>query len=316
MFTFCPHCATVFAVKADHLHAAGGQVRCGHCKQQYSVVNYLFEEITAAQDAATAHKATGGQVEVPDAKTREVERLVRKMEAGPRIHQASGSQAEVSEADSLQVERLVRKMEAAPRVHQASRSQAEVSETDSLEVERLVQKMDTVPPESLSLPGGWQERRFAWHDVISGIGVGLLILLLGIQWLYFNRTELANDTVWRPTMERFCDFLDCNLPLRTDHVRVELLERDVRKHPHVDNALLVNVTLVNHADHTQPFPVFSLSFSDISGNPVAMRHFRPDEYLGETTDIKAGMTPESRVQAVLEIEDPGEDAISFQIDFL
>jgi len=255
MFTFCPACATVFAVKADHLHAAGGRVRCGYCNHLYSVANYLFEEITAARDAAAEHQASGGQAETADAGTLERERQAMQISAGG-------------------------------------------------------------PAASLSLPGGWQQRTIAWHDVITGAGIGLLILLLGIQWLYFNRTELANDTGWRPTMERFCDFLRCDLPFRVDHVRVALLERDVRKHPRADDALLVNATLVNHADHIQPFPVFVLSFSGLSGKPVAMRYFRPAEYLGDTTAITAGMAPESRADVVLEIEDPGKDAISFQIDFL
>lgn len=254
MFTFCPDCATVFAVKVDHLHAAGGQVRCGYCNHLYSVVNYLFEEVTAARDAAAAHQASGGQAEAVD--------------------------------------------------------------TGNLEWERLARQMEADPAASLTLPSDWQQRTIAWHDVISGVGIGLLILLLGIQWLYFNRTELASDTGWRPTMERFCDFLHCDLPFRVDHERVALLERDVRKHPRADDALLVNATLVNHASHIQPFPVFTLSFSDLSGKPVAVRHFRPAEYLGDTTAITAGMPPGSRAHAVLEIEDPGKDAISFQIDFL
>jgi predicted Zn finger-like uncharacterized protein len=315
MFTFCPHCATVFAVKADHLHAAGGQVRCGHCRQQYSVVNYLFEEMASARDAAAAHQASRDQPVVQEADTREVERLVQEMEASTAARQASRDEPVVQEADTLEVDRLLQKMKAGPAAHEAAKDELVVSRADTLEVEELVRKLEAGPGTGLSLPGGWQERTFAWHDVISGIGIGLLILLLGIQWLYFNRVELANQTAWRPTMERFCDFLDCDLPLQTDHLQVELLERDVRKHPSVDDALLVNATLVNRADHVQPFPVFSLSFSDFSGKPIAMRHFRPLEYLGDTASVRAGMAPESRVRAVLEIVDPGKEAVSFQIDF-
>ena len=38
--------------------------------------------------------------------------------------------------------------------------------------------------------------------------------------------------------------------------------------------------------------------------------------LGEHTDLKAGMPVDVPVQVVLEIEDPGEDAVSFQFEFL
>ena len=273
MFTFCPGCSTVFTVKAEQLHAAGGLVRCGNCNHLYSAVNYLFEEIDVARDAAAEYQVSREQTEAADSGTSEEERLARQMEVG-----ASSPGPAVAMARE--------------------------------------QDRSAVSATSRSLPGGWQQRTIAWHDVISGSGIGLLILLLGIQWLYFNRTELANDTGWRPTMERFCDFLHCDLPFRVDLERLELLERDVRKHPRADDALLINATLVNHAGHIQPFPVVTLIFSDLSGKPVAGRHFRPAEYLGDTTAITTGMVPGSRGYAVLEIEDPGKDAISFQIDFL
>jgi predicted Zn finger-like uncharacterized protein len=162
----------------------------------------------------------------------------------------------------------------------------------------------------------WRQPALLWRDVISGAGIGLLILLLGIQWLYFNRNALAGDSAWRPTMERFCDFLQCDLPLRVDLEQIELLDRDVRKHPAADDALLINATIINHARHVQPYPLFSVSFSNLSGKPVALRHFRPAEYLGETAAHYSGMIPDTPVHAVLEIADPGEDAVSFQLDFL
>jgi predicted Zn finger-like uncharacterized protein len=162
----------------------------------------------------------------------------------------------------------------------------------------------------------WRQPQMLWRDVLSGCGIGLLMLLLGIQWLYFNRAELAGDSAWRPTMERFCSFLHCDLPLRADVDKIELLDRDVRKHPGAEDALLINATLINHARYVQPYPLFSVRFANLAGKPVAVRHFRPEEYLGNTAALHAGMIPGTPVHAVLEIADPGEDAVSFQLDFL
>ena len=164
--------------------------------------------------------------------------------------------------------------------------------------------------------GDWRQPVVRWRDVISGGGIGLLILLLGIQWLYFNRTELASTSTWRPTMERFCAFLHCDLPLRADLEQIELIDRDVRKHPGAEDALLINATIINHARHVQPYPLFSVSFSNLYGKPFAVRHFRPAEYLGDSAASYTGMIPDTPVQAVLEIADPGEEAVSFQLDFL
>ena len=265
MFTFCPDCSTVFTVKADHLHAAGGRVRCGHCNHVYSAVNYLFEEISVARDAAAEYQASREQTAVADAGLTEGEPLARAMAAGSALPEPDHS---------------------------------------------------TVSAANRALPGGWQHRPVDWRDVAGGAGIGLLLLLLGVQWLYFNRADLAKDADWRPTMEHFCAVLQCDLPLRADVAQIELLERDVRKHPRADDALLINASLVNHAGYTQPYPVFSVSFSNLAGQPVAMRYFRPAEYLWDSAVVAAGMAPGVQVKAVLEIEDPGKEAVSFQLDFL
>ena len=81
-------------------------------------------------------------------------------------------------------------------------------------------------------------------------------------------------------------------------------------------ALLINATLVNRAAFPQPYPILQVKFSNSSGTPVAARRFSPVEYLGDQVDIKAGMPVNTALQVMLEIEDPGQDAVSFQFDFL
>jgi len=164
--------------------------------------------------------------------------------------------------------------------------------------------------------GAWSGRSLAWRNVTEGAIIGALLLLLGVQWLYFNRTELASESVWRPKLEDLCSLLHCELPLRVDLSRIELVNRDVRKHPQVAGALMINATLVNRAGFTQPYPVLAITFSNPSGTPVAARRFNPAEYLGKETDSEAGMPTDTPLQVMLEIEDPGEDAISFQFEFL
>jgi hypothetical protein len=142
------------------------------------------------------------------------------------------------------------------------------------------------------------------------------VLLLGLQWVYFNRGTLAADAGMRPALERFCGVLQCDLPLRTDLAQLEIIDRDVRKHPQEDAALLINASVANRADFTQPYPVFEISFSDTAGRAVAMRRFLPAEYLEPGSDTAAGMAAGVPVHIVLEIQDPGDQAVSFQFGFL
>ena len=171
-------------------------------------------------------------------------------------------------------------------------------------------------PAGWSPSHSWQSRMVSKADIVRGVVVGFMALLLGLQWVYFNRDMLAAENGWRSKMERFCEVLHCDLPMRVDLARIGIVERDVRKHPVAEDALLINVTFENRAEFIQPYPLFEVSFTDKSGSLVAMRRFNSAEYLGEGIDTESGMPPESPVQVVLEVIDPGSEAVSFQFGFL
>jgi predicted Zn finger-like uncharacterized protein len=258
MYTFCPDCSTVFSLRAEHLHAASGLVRCGQCRQVFSAVDHLYDGLTEARFAVF--------------KLAEVDQA----QAGG---EATGAAGEFMEPDAM-----------------PGAAGQPVTQTN--------------------FGRGWSKQPVSLKDVASGAGIGLLMLLLAGQWAYFNRMDLSINPKWRPVIERICSLVACELPLPADPGQVALLNRDVRRHPKVRDALLVNATMVNRAGFTQSYPVLSIRFSDLSGKPVAERRFLPAEYLGESLNLSEGMVPASPVNVVLEIEDPGEEAVSFQFDFL
>ena len=266
MYTFCPTCTTVFAIKAEHLLAAAGRVRCGECGQVFRAFDYVYEDLATVQSALTEYHAS---------------HAVRHAEEGQFD---SGHDPEEVGADGGQ------------------------DALDSTSADDI-----PMPPEFTDT---WSERSHFGRNLAKGTVIGALLLLLGVQWLYFNRTSLAAQADWRPALESFCSILQCELPLRVDLSRIELVNRDVRKHPRVAGALLINATLVNRADFPQPYPILEVTFSNSSGTPVAARRFNPAEYLSDPANIKAGMPADTALQVMLEIEDPGEDAVSFQFEFL
>jgi predicted Zn finger-like uncharacterized protein len=182
--------------------------------------------------------------------------------------------------------------------------------------ENVPERVTAAPLERPLPREGWTARSTTGKNVAGGLAIGLLVLLLGLQWAYFNRDTLAADASLRPVLERACNMLHCRLPLRVDLTQLEIINRDVRKHPQVDTALLINATVANRAGFNQPYPVFEISFSDLAGKPVAMRRFLPSEYLGESIDTTAGMAPDVPVHIVLEVRDPGDEAVSFEFGFL
>jgi len=153
----------------------------------------------------------------------------------------------------------------------------------------------------------------AWGAIAAAL---LLTALLVAQYGYVERYRLASVPQLRPLLETGCRLLGCELPLRREIAQVEIVEREVRDHPKVADALLISAAFVNRADFVQPFPVFSVSFSDVSGTLLAARRFRPDEYLSDSQKAARGMQPGERAQLMLEVVDPGDSAVSFQFDFL
>ena len=266
MYTFCPHCSAVFKVSAAHLGKAGGLARCGECREIYSAIDYLFEDLTTARMALAE-----------------------------------------AEANAMAEETAAAGVEEAGLTKPGIGTQADVDREGMEAIEPLTRPIFTGSREQPSPPV---------KHMVSGAGIGLMLLLLALQWVYFNRADLAGNASWRPVLEHACELLRCELPLRTDLTRVQMTQRDVRKHPEVEGALLINVSFENRADFTQSYPVLEVSFTDHSGVPVAMRRFRPSEYLAEGTDLAAGMAADVPLQVLLEVRDPGESAASYQFGFL
>ncbi len=176
------------------------------------------------------------------------------------------------------------------------------------------------PAAAVTMPvyqeAAWRARAISGRDVLSVISILLLAMLLGAQWAWFNRATLAVDEGWRLALEEFCAVAGCELPMIADVTQLEIINRDVRQHPLVAEALLINAAFENRAGFTQPYPFFEVSFIDSSGAPVAVRRFRPREYLDQGVNTTQGLLPHTPVQVVLEVMDPGAAAVSFQFDFL
>ncbi len=180
-------------------------------------------------------------------------------------------------------------------------------DSESVEPETLIESELAAAAEPPRHPG----RTLAW-----GLLNLVLILGLGLQYVYADRRELFRYPELQPWLERLCGLADCDLPPRRDTSRIELLNRNVYSHPNVGDALMITATLVNTAPHAQPFPLVQLSLSDLQGQIVALRRFRPPEYLSDDSMAEAPMEPGVPTTLTLEIRDPGSHALAFEFDFL
>lgn len=168
--------------------------------------------------------------------------------------------------------------------------------------------------------GDGESRSWSWLASIMWMLVILLLLVFLIgQFLYFKRAELVQYPAAKFAIEKLCSVIDrvvpCDVPKPRDLGAIQLLERDVRSHPNTKNALLISATILSGASFVQPFPNLVLTFSDMNQQTIARRVFKPEEYMSSEADIEKGMQPEIPVRVVLEIVDPGPDAVNFEFEF-
>lgn len=176
---------------------------------------------------------------------------------------------------------------------------------------------DTAGAPATVTPSFARMRRIARprHALRWALGCLLLSLCLAGQLAWAQRGDLLAGPQTGPMLRHACAWLHCTLPLRSAPAQLQLLSRDVRPHPSVPDALLISATVRNDAAFTQPFPVLSITLSDLDDNRIAMRRFRPADYIHDTRARAAGLAPGATAALVFEVADPGKNAVAFAFDF-
>lgn len=151
-----------------------------------------------------------------------------------------------------------------------------------------------------------------WPWWVSAIAL-LVVLIAQIGW--GERTRWIDNSRWRAAMERVCLVAGCEMPLPSDPSRLALTAREVRPHPSVADALLITATVRNDADFAQPFPALRVRLSDLQEQRIASRRFDPADYLADAGDDIRGLAAHASAVIVLEVADPGRDAVAFEFAF-
>lgn len=98
--------------------------------------------------------------------------------------------------------------------------------------------------------------------------------------------------------------------------KVKMLSRKVFTHPSQPDALIITGAIENTAERSQPFPYLEARLLDANEQVVALRRFRPHEYV---EDYQQDELLESKQQSSirLKIQDPpGNIAKQFKFSFL
>lgn len=146
-------------------------------------------------------------------------------------------------------------------------------------------------------------------------GSFVLLLLLGAEIGWAERSLWINDSSLRPWIVETCAKIGCQVPLRKDEDLLQLASRDIRPHPSVAGALIISATLQNAGKFAQPFPVVEITLSDLDEQRIAMRRFQPREYISDPRALANGLAPDAKAPLVFEVADPGKNAVAFEFRF-
>ena len=205
--------------------------------------------------------------------------------------------------------------------HTQTFDSAEFTAADSSEAltDSLADSMgisDVIPPE-LRAESRRGKKRFGFvGSLFLTLGIILSIIAGLLQYAYYNRQELVKITELRPWLQKGCELAGCTLPPPKDVKSIILSSKNIFTHPNIDNALMVSVTIINQANFSQEFPILELRFENVRGQTIAARRFQAEEYLGINNHQIAKMQPDTPISFNLEIEDPGNDMVSYEFDFL
>ena len=170
--------------------------------------------------------------------------------------------------------------------------------------QQLVEEIQSTPAKP--------KRSFFWMWLLIAL---ILAAAFVSQYVYFNINTLSQNLKLRPMLITMCNTAPCEVPLMRSPHLITLVERDIRNHPKEKNILLVKAKIMNKAPYAQAYPTMGLSLHDITGQSIAERRFKPNEYLSDDIDAAKGLGSKQSIDITLELVDPGKDAVGFEFGF-
>lgn len=165
-------------------------------------------------------------------------------------------------------------------------------------------------PVSVGGSGGGGLRKALWTLVVLAL-IGVLVAQ--VTWFQFDR--LSSIPELRPFYEQGCEIAGCELKPLIDVDAIQSRKLVVRTDPENRSQLVVDAVIINRAAFEQPFPAIALTFSNLNGDVVAQSVFTPDEYLAGEGQKMEAMPTDTPVRIVINIRDPGRDAVNYNIAF-
>ncbi len=164
-------------------------------------------------------------------------------------------------------------------------------------------------------PAGDGGRNDARRRLILWLGAAVVsALLLMTQVVNQNREWLASHVhgPFGAGVRALYGAMGTPLAAPANLSAYQLRQWGVTGDPDANGTLKVRASILNTAAQLQPYPLLRVTLADRFGKGIGARDFEPGEYLGKPTARL--LAPGERVDATLQILDPGKSAEGFEID--
>lgn len=139
--------------------------------------------------------------------------------------------------------------------------------------------------------------------MLAYLAVLLQLALLAAQAAYFFPTKIAAYyPVFKPYLQRYCEFLRCTVGLPQFAELVSIEASDLQADADRSDLIVLTATLRNRAPFAQAYPLLELTFTDIQDQMVARRVFTAAEYLASNANPSLGMQANSEFTTKLFID--------------
>lgn len=284
MISQCPHCKKRFLVNKKQTTQANGLVRCGSCMKPFQVQTNETKPEALNLLHNLAQPLNTGQT--ANSKTQ------------PDTKQSINSPFSVSRRlrDDGRVEPLI------PNVNPGISIDSLSNQLNPEPVNLLSQSQHKVPSLAFVKP------------FIAFVLVLLLALILGLQLVPLNSTRFTENTTIHKFYTLSCDILKCGKKIKKEaYVSRKLI---VYSHPQKPDVLTIESVIVNLSEQSLPFPLVHFQFSNRYNQIIAQRTFSEDDYLKGELSGKQLFEPSSPIRIALDIKDPGEDAVNYEMTLL
>jgi hypothetical protein len=175
--------------------------------------------------------------------------------------------------------------------------------------EQIVTVAPAVPPPT------WEIQEEATPNKSPyGLYSFLLIIVFVIQLSVFQTTYFTQNPSLQPAFKHLNNEFNLNIPSYKNLDEIHIIERQIGPHPHVNNALSLQLTIKNSALAEQEFPIINIALTSATGGKIAYGVFTKHDYL-DLKDVGRLFKPQQLQQINLTFNKPKKEAAGFEISF-